>query len=599
MNRNRIAWALAALAVLGTSAPALDLRIAIEEPPEGLLAVMQTASLLFALEDQGNASPLDLVAAAQADYQRMLTGLYAEGYYGGSVSILLDGREATTIAPLEAPASIRDIVIRIEPGPRFSFGLAEIGPLAPGTVLPAEFSTGQVARSGTVRDAALAAVEAWRAAGHAKAEPASQSITARHSQAVLDASVGVNPGPLLTFGPLSVTGNSAVRSERILVIAGLPEGRSYSPAELERAARRLRLTGAFGSVTMIEAEEVGPGDTLAVTAQLTEQLPRRIGGGIELSSTEGLALSGYWMHRNLLGGAEKFRADASVAGLGGSTGGIDYGLDLSFARPGFKSAYNTLLADLSLGSDEEPDYSLQQADGSIRISRQFGDDWSANAGLGLLVAQEDNDFGERSYALVTLPIAGSIDRRDDPLNARSGYYLDLDLLPFAGLSGIDSGARIYGDGRFYRSFGAERRFTIAARGQIGSVIGADILDAPADFLFHSGGGGTVRGQPYHDLGVDVTEGLVTARHGGLSFVGAQLEARLDVTPAIGLVGFYDIGYVGADSRPGTAGDWHSGTGLGLRYNTGIGPIRLDLATPASGADAFGSLQVYVGIGQAF
>jgi translocation and assembly module TamA len=37
----------------------------------------------------------------------------------------------------------------------------------------------------------------------------------------------------------------------------------------------------------------------------------------------------------------------------------------------------------------------------------------------------------------------------------------------------------------------------------------------------------------------------------------------------------------------------------VRYNTGIGPIRLDIGTPANGDDAFGSVQVYIGIGQAF
>ena len=51
--------------------------------------------------------------------------------------------------------------------------------------------------------------------------------------------------------------------------------------------------------------------------------------------------------------------------------------------------------------------------------------------------------------------------------------------------------------------------------------------------------------------------------------------------------------------PGESGAWHAGAGVGLRYATGIGPIRLDLVTPASGDDAGDSLQVYIGIGQAF
>jgi len=109
----------------------------------------------------------------------------------------------------------------------------------------------------------------------------------------------------------------------------------------------------------------------------------------------------------------------------------------------------------------------------------------------------------------------------------------------------------------------------------------------------------VRGQPYKSLGIAETIAGQDVVTGGASFAGAQLEARYGITDSIGVVGFYDIGYVGAGEVPLEDGDWQSGVGLGVRYNTGIGPIRLDIATPAQGDDAFGAVQVYIGIGQAF
>ena len=72
-----------------------------------------------------------------------------------------------------------------------------------------------------------------------------------------------------------------------------------------------------------------------------------------------------------------------------------------------------------------------------------------------------------------------------------------------------------------------------------------------------------------------------------------------MTDAIGAVAFADWGYVGLDSVPGTSGDSHSGAGLGLRYNTGIGPIRLDVAVPVSGETDGSDYHLYIGIGQAF
>jgi translocation and assembly module TamA len=64
------------------------------------------------------------------------------------------------------------------------------------------------------------------------------------------------------------------------------------------------------------------------------------------------------------------------------------------------------------------------------------------------------------------------------------------------------------------------------------------------------------------------------------------------------VAFADAGYVspGADFQEG---DWHAGAGVGLRYDTPFGPIRLDVATPVRGGGVGDDLFIYIGIGQAF
>ena len=84
--------------------------------------------------------------------------------------------------------------------------------------------------------------------------------------------------------------------------------------------------------------------------------------------------------------------------------------------------------------------------------------------------------------------------------------------------------------------------------------------------------------------------------GGRSFIGLSGEVRTRIGARLGLVGFADAGFIAADLFDN--GSWHSGAGLGLRYDTGIGPIRLDVATPVGG-DTGSGLQVYIGIGQAF
>jgi len=578
---------------------AQDIGFDVAGDDDSLTQALRNASLVVAIDQQSAPGPQDYVAAARADYRRLLTALYSEGRYGGSVSILLNGREAASIAPLDAPSSISTVTLSVDPGPAFTFGTVAVTPLPAGTLLPDSFATGEVAGSKIIKQAVGDSVDAWREAGHAKAAPDGQQISAVHASKELNVAIAITPGPRLTFGALTIEGNTDVRSKRIAQIAGLPVGEVFSPEALTKVERRLRETGAFDSVAAIEADEVGANDTLPITLQVTESKPRRFGFGIELSSIEGVRVSSFWMHRNFLGGAERFRVDGEVSGIGGETGGIDYTLGLNFERPAIYGPDTDLFLRAEISRLDEPDYLIDKASVEAGVTRVINDDLVVQSGIGLLTAREQTNLGTRAYTLLTAPLSATLDRRNDPTNATDGYYIDADLTPFWDAANNSVGGRAFVDARAYRAFGDDAKLTLAARAQIGSVVGTSIANAPADFLFYSGGGGTVRGQSYKSLGVDSVIAGQATRTGGLSFIGAQLEARYAVTDNIGLVGFYDFGQVNADAGFGGDSEWHAGAGIGVRYNTGIGPIRLDVGTPASGDDIANSVQVYIGIGQAF
>jgi translocation and assembly module TamA len=597
---------LLALALPAT-AWAQDARLVLPQGTDDTLRqVLENESLTLSLEAEGLTSPQDYVAAARADYRRLLTAAYSEGYYGPVISITVDGREASTIQPLDAPGAIGQVVLSVDPGPQFAFGRTVIAPLAPATELPPEFAPGEVARSLTIEEAVAAAIEAWRQEGNAKAEVGSEEIVAVHPERRLDVAVGIAPGPELTFGAVTVSGNRAVRTERVLAIAGIPSGRVFDPDVLERAATRLRRTGAFDSVAVVESDTIGPGQTLPIVLQVVEALPRRVGFGIEFSTTEGLSVTAFQLYRNLLGGAERLRFDAAVSdiqtsALDTNSGGLDYELGVSFARPATGSPDQDLLLEARASQEDEEGYFLRQATISAGFTRYVGDDLVLGYALGVLVAHEETPLLTRDYALLTLPLSATLDRRDDPQDARRGYFLDADLTPFVSFSGdTGSGARLYADGRIYRGIG--ERLTLAARAQVGSVYGAERDDVPQDFLFFSGGGGTVRGQPFQSLGVEVPDPDnlgETVTVGGTGFAALQLEARFDINETFGAVAFADAGYADDEPLPSLDGEAQAGVGLGVRYNSFVGPIRLDLATPATGDDAFNALQVYIGIGQSF
>jgi translocation and assembly module TamA len=559
---------------------------------------LRESSAVLAAVREKTTDPQDLFAAALAEYGRIVGALYAEGYYSPVVHVLMDGREAALIPPLDAPGSVGRVTVSVETGPPFTFSRARIAPLAPGTRLPPEFAAGNRARSGAVVDSVATAVDGWRDAGHAKAAVAGQSVVADHARASLSAEVAMAPGPRLRFGALKIEGAERMRERRIRKIAGLPEGRVFSPDDLDRSTERLRRTGVFKSVILTEDEVITAPDLLGITANLVEDLPRHLSFGAEVASLDGLTLSGQWVHRNLLGGAERLTLDGEVANIGAQSSGTDYTLGLTLDRPATLDADTTLSFNIDLSHLNEVDYSADIASVGTTFSHVFSERLTGSLGIEYSSGRFTDDTGAFTFRQLALPVGLTWDNRDAPLDATKGYYLNGEVKPFAGFGSTSSGTRVTLDARAYRAFGAARPVVLAGRVQAGVVFGADIARTPRDYLFYSGGGGTVRGQPYQSLGVEVLQaGGEPVQTGGTAFLAGSLELRAKVTDKIGVVGFVDAGQVSALDFNGSGG-WHAGAGLGVRYDTGFGPIRLDVAAPVGG-DTGSGVQIYVGIGQAF
>ncbi|MBL9054385.1 MAG: outer membrane protein assembly factor, partial [Tabrizicola sp.] len=149
----------------GWSLDRLDFRVSGGSDP--IVQAARDASLVASMEARGQTEPQDILAAARADYGRILAALYAKGHYSSVIRISVDGREAASISPLEIPEAISTIVISVDPGPPFRFNSVRISPLAGGTKLPAGFRTGQTAESPLVGEAVDSAIRAWRELGHA------------------------------------------------------------------------------------------------------------------------------------------------------------------------------------------------------------------------------------------------------------------------------------------------------------------------------------------------------------------------------------------------------------------------------------------------
>ncbi|MCX7287029.1 MAG: autotransporter assembly complex protein TamA [Rhodobacterales bacterium] len=585
----RAAFGVVILGLSASMAVALDrLDLQVRGGDAGLAKALESVIQLRSLQTQGQTDPQDLLAAARSDYGRILAALYARGHYSVVVRISIDGREAADIRPLEAPSAISAITVFVDPGPPFTFGQTRIAPLVPRTALPETFRSGQPAESSRVSDAVSVSLRAWRDTGHAKVAVTDQAVYADHARAILDVDVALAPGPRLRFGPLAIQGQDRMRPARIERIAGLPEGETFSETELRRAETRLRRTGIFSSVILVEDEAITAPDLLGITATVVEQKPRRFSFGAEIASLDGVSVSGSWLHRNLLGGGERLKLESAITNIGSSESGVDYSFGVTLDRPATLTPDTTAGLLLRFDHLDDVDDKSDTVEFGLAFSHIVSDQLTLRAGLTYSYQNGTDPAGDYNFRNLSLPVGLTWDRRDNSADATSGFYIDATAKPFLGF-----------DTTAYRNLGAPGRFVVAVRAQGGAIYGSELFETPRDDLFFSGGGGTVRGQPYRSLGVSVSRGFGSQfQIGGRFFVGGSLELRARVTDSIGVVGFVDAASIGIDGAFGDTAESHAGAGLGVRYKTPIGPIRLDVAAPVGG-DTGGGVQFYIGLGQAF
>lgn len=581
--------------------PPVELSVVIVDGDEDLQKPVRRASLVAAALSEDRETGQDVLAAARGDYARALGVMYDEGYFSAIINITLDGVEAAEIAPLDAPAYVGKVVIAVDPGPRFKFARADLGPIAPGTTAAEGYGVGKTAGTGIIKRAASDAVSDWRDASHAKARVAGQNIIADHGTARIESAIDLNPGPAVTFGQLHATGNQRLSTRRLMKIAGFPEGEAFDPQKLEDVRKRLRRTGIFSAITLVEAETLNPDNSMDVGLTVIEQKPRRLGAAFEISTVDGAMVSAYWLHRNLLGGGERFRVDAQVSDINAKGDKLDYSFGMRIDRPATLNPDMTGYIEAKLKEENEPEYAKKSANLGIGFTYIRSERLTADIALLFSKSKVDYGWGYYSYETVSLPASVTWDKRDDMKNAKRGFWLSGSVTPFMGVNDTGSGLRLTGEGRIYRSMLTDDRLTFAARARAGTVLGPNIIDVPPDYLFFSGGGGSVRGQPYESLGFFVPhqDTIEEAYVGGQSIVNLSLEARYQVREKIGAVVFVDGGQIWDDGGWTGQTKSQSGAGIGVRYDTPIGPIRFDVATPVKPRENESRVQLYLGLGQAF
>ena len=567
---------------------------------------LQAASQLYSERENPPPSSAALVARGRGDYSRLLAALYAEGRYGGTIAITVAGQPVEAVpvdAVLPDPVPIR---VTVDPGPLFTFGELRIagrpGPIpddndVPPTPEELGLVPGAPAKSTIVLQSETALINSWRELGHPTAKIARRQTVARHATNQLDVTIIVEPRPRAVYGELRVTGTDRMDPAFVARQTGLEPGETFDPDDIELGKEQLRRLDVFQSVQFVEAEQVGPDGTLPMTIQVTERPLRIFGISLTHSTLEGAGVGGYWQHRNLFGQAERLRVEGRVARIGeNSVEDYDYFVGATIVKPGVFTPFTDLTVRVFAEQERPETYLARRTAAKTSLSHRFSDTVSGSAGVSFEASRIEDPLGTRNFLLASLPGEIVYDSRDDELNPTEGVRLMFRAEPFHEFERQNTAIITEAGASAYFALDDESRFILAGRARVGSIAGAGRDEIPANRLFFAGGGGSIRGYGYKNVGPRLPSGEVV---GGRSYVDGSLELRTQITDQIGFVPFVDFGNAFVSSFPDFSQDLRVGAGAGIRYFTGIGPIRVDVAVPLNPRPGDPDFAIYMGLGQSY
>ena len=567
---------------------------------------LHDAATLISLRTNAPVGPFALVARARDDRARFLAVLHGFGYYQGKVELTIDGHpvddpaliDALQAAPAEPPAQV---VAKFELGPLFHLGAVSVtGSLPPSMEADLGIRTGDPARAADVLAAGDHLLATLRQAGYALATVAPPVAILHPDQGTLDVAFAVNAGPRVDLGEITISGLERVHEAYVRNRLTLHPGETFNPTDIEAARADLAGLGVFSTVRAEPATQLDAEGRLPVTFVVTEAPPRSVDLGLSYATDTGVTPSIGWHHHNLFGNGEQLNLTASASNGGDADTGLGYKVGAQFIKPDFLARDQSLQVEVDALRQDLQAYDQNALLESVTLTRPLWPQWWPHwtGSIGLSAEQEyilQEDVG-RSYDLIGVPMTLKYDSSNNVLEPTKGIRAALAVTPTQSLSGGDATFLIMqASASTYFDISGDGRSVVAIRGLLGQIAGAGQFSLPPDQRFYAGGSATVRGFRYQSVGPQFADGKPT---GGTAIGAGTVELRQRLFGNWGTSAFVDAGQVNANGAP-LAGTWRIGAGVGVRYYTSIGPIRLDVAVPVNRAPGGDAFELYIGLGEAF
>jgi translocation and assembly module TamA len=560
-----------------------------------LADLLDEVSELKTLEERSPASEEALRRRADGDLQRLKDAAHSLGYWSAEFAYEID----TTGDPAK-------VTVTATPGPLYHVTAVDIlGPKGQKLILPLDPSApslmkpGDAARTEPVITTENALLAELGHRGYPFAKAGERKVVIDHSDHTMSVTYTLDPGAAARFGPVSINGLERIDPAFVQNRIRWQELAPYDNRTVDATRKALIESGLFSTVKITPVPDPTDPRQVRMDIDATERAHRTVGIGLAYNTSEGPGARLFWENRNLFGYAESLRLSIDA-------GQQKNGVGAAFRRPDFLEFNQDLLASAEIADDTPVAYRSRRARLSTGIERRFSPELTGGIALGVekanvtqLASVDTNTAAQATqhYALVGLPLYLKLDKSDDLLNPTRGYRAQANVTPYQSFSGPNlrfAFERV--SATTYQRLTDNDRYVIAAFAALSSIQGASLADLPADKRIYAGGGGSIRAYGYQLAGPLDANNKPT---GGKSALELSLEARIKITESIGIVPFIDGGSFYRTSVPHFDGRFLFGPGIGFRYYTPIGPLRLDVATPLNRRPNDSWVQVYISLGQAF
>ena len=549
--------------------------------------IAQRFDALSALKtgDSKPANVAQIDRRARDDAALLAELLRADGYYDARVD-----------SEIEAIDDRIAVTLTIEPGPLYTFGEIRVSGLDENGSLREAFNV-NVQDSVDADDVTLAetTLKAKLANdGYPFAKVTAPDVVVDHDTRTASMEVHVETGGKRNFGQILTRGDKLpFDAKHIGRIARFKTGEPYNQADIDDLKRALIATGLLSSVD-VSPVETGDPQTANISVTMTPAPVRTIAAEAGYGTGEGFRVSGSWTHRNLL------KPEGAVM-LRGVVGTREQTLGASLRQSNWRRRDWVLNARVAASNIVQTAYAARTLEIAANLERQtniiWQKDWIWSVGAELL-ASDERDIVARggarqTYFIGALPGTLAYDGSDDLLDPTRGFRLSGRISPEGSLQGGFNGyVRTQIDSSAYLPLG--EKLVLAGRARLGSISGTALNNIAPSRRFYAGGGGSIRGFSYQDIGPRDAFGDPI---GGRSLAEFSLEARLRFG-AFGVVPFVDAGNIYTESLP-RLDKMRIGAGLGGRYYSSFGPIRIDIGTPINRRTGEARVTVFVSLGQAF